>query len=70
MTQPAPEPRVHWRPHQYLTVWSLPGSRGLYLSIWRAMFVVGPPWEWPNVRVVPTRWRVGIGFFSFSWWRA
>lgn len=63
------EPRVHWRPHQYFVVWSLPGSRGLYLSVWRAMFVVGPPWEWLNIRDLPTRWRIGIGPFSFSWWR-
>lgn len=63
-------PIILWRPREWFTLWKLPGSWCIYLSLWRLLFVFGPPWEWPSVRVVPQRFRVAAGLVSVSWWRA
>lgn len=62
-------PIVLWQPRPWFTLWKLPVDWSLYLSVWRLLFVVGVPLEWPSVRVVPDRYRVAAGPFSASWWR-
>ena len=44
------------------------GSRQVDLHAWRLSVAIGLPLEWPVWRRYPTRWRLGFGPFSVSWW--